>query len=167
MATNSHLIKVWRMVSCGLFVFTLISVCAGWCRSMYTHKPLYSPASCSLLKWPPRSLLRMWTTLLPMPSTPQQLNTTLMPLPQVSWAMATPTATSPAKPPTPLHCTRRSLIRPLLPPLPSSSTHHSSICNPSVCSEVHTSQVSSEEKHEAKNYCTVTSGFASGSWVRR
>lgn len=136
---------------------------------MYTRKPLYSLASCSLLKWPPHSLHLMWTTLLPMPSTPQQhLSNTLMPLLQVLWAMATPTAKSLAQPPAPLCCNKPSPMRPLPPPLPSSSTHHSSICNPSACNEGQTSQVSSGEKnHEDKNYCTVTSGFAASSCVQR
>lgn len=133
---------------------------------MYTRKPLYSPASCSLLKWPPRSLHRTWTTLPPMPSTPQQhLSTTLTPLPRVSLAMATPTATSPVHPPAPLRCTRPSLMPPLLPPLPSSSTHHSSICNPSACSEGQTSQVSFREKN--MRIKTIALSHQDLSWVRR
>lgn len=136
--------KEWWFV----YIFIFVSVCADWRRSTYTHKPLYSPALYCLLKWPPRSRHLMWTTLLPMPSTPRQhLSTTLMPLHQVSWAMATPTTTSPAQPPAPLRCTRPSPMRPLLPPLPSSSIHHSSICNPSACSEGQTSQVSFSKKN--------------------
>lgn len=144
------------------FVF----VCAGWHNSMYTHKLSYSPASCSLLKWPPRSLHHMWTTLRPMPSTPQQhLSTTLMPLPQVSWDMATPTAMSLAQPPAPLRCTRPSPMRPLPPHPPSSSTHHSSTCNLNACSEGQASPSEhwGEKTHKDKNYCTVASGCVSGS----